>query len=343
MASLIPLIKARFDDLGGLPLAGGKIYTYVAGTTTPTATYSDPMGLVPNENPVILDASGQADIWLRPGSYKVVVADADDVILYMTDHVKPADGGGGGIVDSDYTFDAWSLRFNEQFTSTGLMDTLTKIIKPGYQSPAISLSASGSGTIREKGTVVSSTTLTATITKKSNPIAQVRFYLSPSTLLDTQSSGGAIPGGGSSTYSYTTPFSDNITFRAEVDDTSGPEGGPSTVSATVSFPFVYPYYYGVGAAGLGAGVSGLTKDVITSNANLTRNFSPSGSQKMYLAYPASYGPLTSIFDVNNFDTIPDWTRTTVNITGLDGNPVSYYVYEFNNYAVAGTYPYRFVR
>ena len=106
---------------------------------------------------------------------------------------------------------------------------------------------------------------------------------------------------------------------------------------------MYPYYVGAGAAGLGAGVSALTKRIINSTANRQELITVNGTQKMYFAYPSSYGALTSILDVNNFNTINDWTRTTVNITGLDGNSVSYYVYEFNNYALAGTYQYNFVR
>lgn len=251
--------------------------------------------------------------------------------------------GSGGVEDGDYTFDGFSARFNAAFTSTGLGDTLAKIILITYTPPLISLAASGSGTVREKGNAVTASTLTATITKRSDPIAEVRFYLNPATLLDTQVAGGAIPAGGVSTYNWTGSFSDNTTFRAEVDD-NGDTGGPTTVTATSSFTFVYPYYFGAGAAGLSAAaVAALTKDIRVSTATLLKSFTATAGQVFYFAYPASYGALTSILDVNNFETIGDWTLRTENITGLDATAQSYRIYEFNNPVVAGTYDYTFKR
>ena len=64
-----PLFQA-VDNLTGLPLAGGKLYTYASGTLNPLATYSDPTLTNQNPNPVILDAYGQAVVWLKPESYR---------------------------------------------------------------------------------------------------------------------------------------------------------------------------------------------------------------------------------------------------------------------------------
>ncbi len=65
----------------GAVLAGGKIYTYVAGTTTPAPTFTDSTQLVPNANPIILDSAGRttSEIWLTNGStYKFVVTDLNN-------------------------------------------------------------------------------------------------------------------------------------------------------------------------------------------------------------------------------------------------------------------------
>lgn len=342
MANLAPMFRWRATDANGLPLVGGKLWTYAPGTNTPKATFSDQSGLVPNTNPVILDASGEADVWLGPGYYKVVLMDADDVVQFTKEKVSA--GGGGGDIDADYNYDGYSSRFGQIFTSEGLDDTLQKILLITYTAPQISLSGS-SNVLREKGASVSNITLTAAITKRSDPIKEVRFYRNPSTLLDTQTSGGAIPSGGNSTYLYSTSFSDNVTFRAEADD-DGATGGPTTVSATTTYSFVYPYYTGAGSAGkTGAQIrSDLVTDVSSSNSNKTVIFSGvNNGQVLYLAYPQSYGALTHIYDINNFDTIADWTQSVKSITGLDGNPVNYYVYEFNNPLVSGSYTYRFVR
>jgi len=76
----IPFVKARFFDRCGKPLAGGKVYTYEANTTTPKVTYKDPYGLTPNTNPIILDAAGEADIYLD-GTYRIRITDRNDVLI----------------------------------------------------------------------------------------------------------------------------------------------------------------------------------------------------------------------------------------------------------------------
>ena len=56
--SLSPLLKPRFFvNATNKPLVGGKLYTYLAETTTPATTYSNDTG-TPNTNPIILDANG---------------------------------------------------------------------------------------------------------------------------------------------------------------------------------------------------------------------------------------------------------------------------------------------
>lgn len=340
MAAALPWLRGQFTDGNGKPLAGGKVWTYFAGTTVPVASYTDSTGAVPNANPYILDADGRSDIWLAPGSYKVVLMDKNDVVIWTKDKVKPADGGGGGIVDSDYIFDGYSARFSEQFgPTTGLLDTLNKIIIITYTAPAISLGISGSGTVREKGAAVTAATMTATVTKRSNPIGVVRFYYNGG-LVSTQASPN--PAGGNETYNWTGSFTDNKSFSSQVDDTVVGVTGPTTVTSnTVNFTFVYPYFYGAGAAGLGAAVAGLTKDITTNTNNYSRTITSTGAQKLYVAYPASYGVLTSILDASLFEVISTFTRTTVNITGLDATSQSYYVYESNSLVIAGSFAYQF--
>lgn len=80
-ASPLIIPVARFFTIsGGAGLAGGKVHTYEAGSSTPKATYTDytanPMSQ--NTNPVILDSSGSASIWLV-GNYKINLTDSDDV------------------------------------------------------------------------------------------------------------------------------------------------------------------------------------------------------------------------------------------------------------------------
>lgn len=61
----------QFFDDNGVPLDGGLIYTYAAGTTTPATTYTSNTGAVANTNPIVLDAAGRTpyDVWINSGTY----------------------------------------------------------------------------------------------------------------------------------------------------------------------------------------------------------------------------------------------------------------------------------
>ena len=69
----LPLFKAW--DVNGLPLAGGKLYSFAAGTSTPLALLAAD-GITPLANPVVLNAYGQAQIRLRSAAYKLDLFDA---------------------------------------------------------------------------------------------------------------------------------------------------------------------------------------------------------------------------------------------------------------------------
>ena len=76
---LAPQPMLQFTDASGNFLAGGKLFTYAAGTTTKLATYVDNTGSTPNANPIILNPNGTASIWIPPGiGYKFVLAPAND-------------------------------------------------------------------------------------------------------------------------------------------------------------------------------------------------------------------------------------------------------------------------
>lgn len=100
------VIRFREFDANGDPLSGGKLYSYVAGTTTKKATYSDPDCTTPNTNPVILDSEGYADVWVPSGSYKFALYDADDVQRWVKDDI-PTLGSASGSSSSDSGLSAW--------------------------------------------------------------------------------------------------------------------------------------------------------------------------------------------------------------------------------------------
>lgn len=84
-------VAAQFFSGNGIPLAGGKIYSYLAGTTTPAAAYTNSTGNTPHSNPIILDSVGRVpggEIWQPFGvDYKFVVYNSDDVLIATYDNV----------------------------------------------------------------------------------------------------------------------------------------------------------------------------------------------------------------------------------------------------------------
>ena len=75
-----------FDDSGN-PLAGGKLWFYEVGTTTPEGTFSDEALTTANANPVVLDGAGRQPDVFYSGDRKIVLTDADDVLIETRDPV----------------------------------------------------------------------------------------------------------------------------------------------------------------------------------------------------------------------------------------------------------------
>jgi hypothetical protein len=86
-------VAAQFFTNTGAVLTGGKLYTYLAGTTTPATTYTTSAGSTAWSNPIVLDAagrvSGSGEIWLTENTiYKFVLKDANDVLIGTYDNVS---------------------------------------------------------------------------------------------------------------------------------------------------------------------------------------------------------------------------------------------------------------
>ena len=86
-------VAAQFFTNTGAVLTGGKIYTYLAGTTTPVATYTSSSGATAWTNPIVLNAAGRVpsggEIWLTDGIlYKFVLEDANNVLIATYDNIS---------------------------------------------------------------------------------------------------------------------------------------------------------------------------------------------------------------------------------------------------------------
>lgn len=80
----------QFFDNNGVPLSGGLVYTYQAGSSTALTSYTDINGTTPNSNPIILDASGRFpnEVWLTYGfNYKFVVQTSSATTIGTYDNI----------------------------------------------------------------------------------------------------------------------------------------------------------------------------------------------------------------------------------------------------------------
>lgn len=84
--------RVRFMDANGAPLSGGKIYTYLTGTSTPKTTYSNATGTA-NANPVVLDSEGYADVWLDGDyAYRFRLENSAGALQWQRDNIGAAAG-----------------------------------------------------------------------------------------------------------------------------------------------------------------------------------------------------------------------------------------------------------
>lgn len=128
---LSPTPRQRFVDGNGDPLAGGKLYTYYAGTLNPVVTYTDNGGSE-NTNPIILDANGACDLWLSDTTnYKFALTDSSDVPVETVDDISlptvSAGGGGGAALRAgSHSISNGASSFTVAF-STAVADTTYRV------------------------------------------------------------------------------------------------------------------------------------------------------------------------------------------------------------------------
>ena len=211
-------------------------------------------------------------------------------------------------------------------------EILKKILYPYVEPTLGNATASPNGGTYEKGVTKTITSVSISVTKKSEAITSVALY-NGSTLIE-EKTGDDVKGGGTITFSNVNvevPTNGNQ-LTVKVTDAANKTYEKKTSSMT----FVYPYYMGSCAAGTTIDetlVESLTKKV-ESKGNKSNSFTVSDGH-MVFAYPKAHGVLKSILDPNNFETIGNYTCSEVSVTGLDGTAQTYYVYVSGATTVSG--------
>lgn len=130
------------------------------------------------------------------------------------------------------------------------------------------------------------------------------------------------------TVTYDSDITTDKTFTLTASD------GENTVSKSISYKFVAPYYIGVSTTNTltETEIIALTKKVETKG-NKTVNYTTSQSY-MVFAYPKSYGAISSVVDKNGFNVTDSFTQSTITV-----GTVEYYVYCSNQ--CTGTFTMQF--
>jgi len=101
---LSPICNDQTFDANGDPLNAGQIETYLAGSSTPAATYTDDTGGTSQSNPIILNSLGYptaGPIWLTGGvSYKFIIKNSAGSTLRTIDDIS-------GVNDASVSQSEW--------------------------------------------------------------------------------------------------------------------------------------------------------------------------------------------------------------------------------------------
>jgi len=120
---------AQFFTNSGNVLTGGKLNTYLAGTTTPATTYTTSAGNVARTNPIVLDAAGRVpsggEIWLAQNVvYKFTLTDSSDVLIATYDNIS-------GISSLTLPIDSSNITYDPPFAgsvATNVEDKLAQVV-----------------------------------------------------------------------------------------------------------------------------------------------------------------------------------------------------------------------
>ena len=146
-----PFFNAQFVADNGTLAAGYLLYTYVSGTTTNQTSYQDRAGLVPNTNPIVLDAVGRCDLWLTPTlTYRITLKTAAGATIRVWNDVTSSTGG---VTPADLAaLNAANIAFTTGtsttwFAGTNVADALDSVITKVNTVSGAAITASAVGVV----------------------------------------------------------------------------------------------------------------------------------------------------------------------------------------------------
>ena len=272
MAVITPIPKTQFIGADGVPLVGGKVYTYAAGTTTPQVTYTDSSGSTANSNPIILDSRGEANIWLGEATYKFRLLDANNVEIWTVDYISAPTTAVSPVLTGNVTISTDSSGPALKITQTGTGDVLrvqdsvdpditpfvinsAGLVGLGTVAPAEALDIDNDGKIQFSASGTARTIISADASNSTIDVKDNRNFL-------VKTNGGTrftISGSGAVTFAGAVTFSGGVAVA-----------GNSTVTGTLGVSNTLT----VSSGGLIVSAGGAA---ITGNSSVTGTFGVSST------------------------------------------------------------------
>ena len=249
----------------------------------------------------------------------------ENVVLW----INPDEAGGaGGSYSGTSGIQIGGIKKNQTFSNATLQEMFDMLLHP-YEKPTMTLGINPTKTIYDKvAETLASITINANVTKKTENIKEVRFYVD-NVLVNTDT---AHPNGGLVSYTHTFASPTNTTFNVKIE-CEDIKGATSKVSANTNVYFVGKSYYGC----LPEGTTIDETSIKTLNTVLKKELkykysgiTTTGTNLYHivLCQPKEFGIITSVKDALNFEYIQDYTVRDIIIDGIDytlmylTNPVS---------------------
>ena len=242
----------------------------------------------------------------------------ENVVLW----INPDEAGGaGGSYSGTSGIAIGGIKKNQTFNNATLQEMFDMLLHP-YEKPTMTLGINPAKTIYDKvAETLASITINANVTKKTENIKEVRFYVD-NVLVHTDTSH---PNGGLVSYTHTFTSPTNTTFNVKIE-CEDIKGATSKVSANTNVYFVGKSYYGVveddgtSFAITESLIKGLSKTEVKIKKALTyKNINATFGRIVY-AYPKnlpSGGALTSIKDQGTgWSVFDSYTSQEITIDGI---------------------------
>lgn len=325
------------DEIQGIGEYIAKYVDETLGISVDTNTVYQIVKVDDNHYKLQSKAAG-TEAWADVADSEIVIPESTKVEASTTNGNIKVDGAEVKVYDDIFETDIKTVNAlggiaaGADLNGMSTHEILNTLLFPYVAFVLGSTSRSAAAATLENGDTQTLNSASISITKKSKPITSVKL-MNGSTVLG-EKTGDEVAAGGTITFSnlgITVSKSNNPNLKFTVTD-----GQTSTDKNVGASTFVYPYYMGECAADAVIDetlIEGLTKKV-ESKGNKTVTHSCENG-RMVIAYPKVHGALKSILDPNNFETIGDYTRSEVSVTGLDGTAQDYYVYVSGAATVSG--------